>query len=655
MTMKRTIMTTLGLFFVGIILSGSGRAQAQEEPPATSASGDARFVHSTEQGPSQAFNRRWDGKRYDVGEFDLDLHTGLEKALLDLDLGDLRSTTERGALDFSWGSAVNLKGDFDRLVHREDFLLNGMVINNQWTPNTQASSPITFNAPGTGNVLKRDFQEESLNLSLPDHPEYRLFGGEWLQHQYGDRALTIDNVVYSQGVSNYTQQINAGVDADIIDKGQLYYEYVFRKFENNAPTFTGKNGFWPANDMTANKIAFRYNPSSSLSLAGGALERQRYSQFNGLTQYTYAGNLSAAYRPTKDLSLSARLYDRSVQNNPNAGFPGTSPGTAIDFLFLKGDFDARYTGIHNAVLNASYRPELTQRRNANQWAELFTDASNIVYQNVTIAANNTQANAAASQDTRHNLQGRITLQLPKDVELEFGEKYLIANAAAYENTPTLSNEPSVNITVPLPQRLIWTGNFTDSRSENQRCTMTNFKSTKDTFMTGMTWSEAKGRGSVGFFYTFEEGTDTINAWFGLSNSAQYYSAPNKNSFYTVSPLINAPAAPYNYKNHVLSVSATARPVEKLRLMGDVSYTDSEGTFLTSQVFDPYFTGAPGSTVQAFNPTDLRILRYGAHVNYELAKYVSARAGFRQSSWIDRIDSSNDGRESVYDLGVSAKF
>jgi len=644
--MKRTIMTTLGLLFVGIILSSSGRAQAQEEPATTSASGDARFVHSTEQGPSQAFNRRWDGKRYDIGEFDLDLHTSLEKALLDLELGDLRSTTERGALDFSWGSAVTLKGDFDRLVHREDFLFNGLVINGQWQP----SNAVTFKNPGISNVVKRDFQEESLDLSLPDHPEYRLFGGQWLQHQYGDRALTISNAVYSQGVDNYTREINAGVDADITDKGQLYYEYVFRKFENNAPTVASKTGFWPANDMTANKIAFRYNPSRSLSLAGGALERQRYSQYNGLTQYTYAGNLSAAYRPTKDISFSARLYDRSVQNNLKTGYPAappSSPGTAIDFLFLKGDFDARYTGIHNAILDASYRLESTQRKNAGQWVELFNDPKNIVYQDVTISANNTQSNAAAVQDTRHNFQGRITLQLPKDVELEFGEKYLMANRGAYENSPTLSNEPCVNITVPLPQRLIWTGDFTDSRSENQRSNLTNFKSTKDTFMTGLNWSEAKGRGSVGLFYTFEEGTDSINAWFGMSNTARGGN--------NVTPLINEPAAPYNYKNHVFSVSATAKPVQKLSVTGDASYTDSEGTFLTSQVFDPYFTSAPGSTFQSFNPTDLRILRYSARANYELAKYVTVKVGFRQSSWIDRIDSINDGRDSVYDLGVSAKF
>ncbi len=654
--MKRAIMTTLGLFCAGIILSSSSRVQAQEEPAATSASGEARFVHSTEQGPSQAFNRRWDGKRYDIGEFDLGLHTGLRKALLDLNLDDLRSTTEQGALDFSWGSSAILKGDFNRLAHREDFLQNGMVINNAWTPSTQATSATTFKNPNAENIVKRDFQEESLDLSLPSHPEYRLFVDQWMQQQYGARALTINNAVYSQGVNNYTREVSAGIDADITDKGQLYYQYVFQKFENNAPTVAGKNGFWPANDMTANKIAFRYNPSSSLSLAGGALERQRYSQYNGLTQYTYAGNLSATYRPTKDISLSARLYDRSVQNNQNAGFLGISPGTAIDFLFLKGDFDARYTGIYHTTLHASYKPELTQRRNANQWAELFMDASNIIYQNVTIAASNSQANAAASQDTRHNLQGRITLQLPKDVELEFGEKYLMANRAAYENAPTLSNEPSVDITVPLPQNLIWLGNFTDSRSKNQRSTMTNFKSTKDTFMTGLNWSDAKGRGSVGFFYTFEEGTDTIESWFGLSNTAAYHSAPNSGSPYNVSPLIHDPSAPYEYKNHVMSVSVMAKPYQKVRVTGDASYTDSQGAFLASQVFDPYFTGTgAGSTVQSFNPTDLRILRYSAHANYELAKHVTAKIGFRQSSWIDRINSSNDGRDSVYDLGVSAKF
>jgi len=119
----------------------------------------------------------------------------------------------------------------------------------------------------------------------------------------------------------------------------------------------------------------------------------------------------------------------------------------------------------------------------------------------------------------------------------------------------------------------------------------------------------------------------------------------------VTPLIHEAGAPYNYTNNVLTISATAKPVEKLTLAGDVSYTDSEGTFLTSQVFDPYFNGAAaGSTFQSFNPTDLRILRFGLNARYELSKRIALRAGYRHEAWVDRVDSTNDGRDDVFRPG-----
>jgi len=39
-------------------------------------------------------------------------------------------------------------------------------------------------------------------------------------------------------------------------------------------------------------------------------------------------------------------------------------------------------------------------------------------------------------------------------------------------------------------------------------------------MTGLNWSDAKSRGTLGLFYTYEQGTDTIDAWFGISNTAR---------------------------------------------------------------------------------------------------------------------------------------
>ncbi|MDD5629472.1 MAG: hypothetical protein PHU21_10440, partial [Elusimicrobia bacterium] len=460
--MKRALKTTLASASL-LILAGAPAARAQEEPAATSAYAEARFVHDTEQGPNQGLVRRWDGRTHDIGEFDFGLSTAWRKALLDFDLTGLRSRNEEGSLDFSWGGFFTLKGELSRLTHREPFQRNGVVFNNQWRPN-----PGTTFAPGIQltqkDAVQRDFQKEEIVVSMPQHPAYRLFAGQWEQHQYGSRAWSLSNKLYSQDVFNYTQEYHAGLDADISDKGQTYYEFAMRRFHNAAGTPATEQGLWPERNLTVNKIAVRYNPSEKLSLAAGALARQRHSQFNGETQFTYSAHLSAAYRPTKDLSASARVYGRALDTTQNDVFANGGGATVkpINYVFLNGDFDLRYTGIRHAVLTASYRPQLTNRQNSGLWNEVYAAAT---YQDGTTAR---QFNGPASQDIRHNLQGTIAMEFPYDVELELGYKYLAANAAAYENTPTASNSPSATLTVPLPQRLSLMARFEETNSRDQK-------------------------------------------------------------------------------------------------------------------------------------------------------------------------------------------
>jgi hypothetical protein len=604
-------------------------------------------VHNSPQG-NQGFVRMFDGDRYDIGELDVFDHSAWKSGLLNLNADDLRSGNENGDLDFSWGSAVSLKGDVDILTARTPFYAGGTIINNQWNPNPY-NYQYSTNTTNSQDYFKRNFQNEEITLSLPTHPEYRFFAGNWLVQDRGTQPQNASTgVEYQNNINRFTRENSLGLDGDISDKGQAYVEYSFRKFMDYSvgfPSTTLKTQPTklniPNQDVNSYKLAFRYNPSVNLSFAGSAITRARQNQFNGFTQFNYAGNLSTSYRPSKDLSLTARLYENAYQTHPNDGFSAGAGAIAddIDFLFLKGDFDARYTGLDNAVLTASYRPDYTRRSGAENWAINYSALS---YQTGVIIPANIQYMEPALENTNQNFQAGLTLNLPHDVELELSEHYLMANRAAYENQPTMSNEPSVTVTVPLPQRVNLMGSFTDSRSENTRSNNIDFMSVKDTVMTGLNWSDIKGRGSLGFFYTFEEGTDSMNAWYGGSSSAFAN--------------IYEPTAPYNYKNNVLTVNGTAKPIEKLSLNGNVSYTDSEGTFLTSQVFDPYFTGtSAGSTFQAWNPTDLRIVRFGVNAKYDLSKQIALRAGYRRQSWIDRFNSANDGRSDSFDLGFNAKF
>ena len=650
--MKRTLSVLSALISLAVMI-GAGRAQAQDLA-ATSANADLNLVHDTDQGPSQNFNRRWDGARYDGAQFDVGVHSGLGSALLDLDLNDLRSGEEGGKLELGLGSSVLLKGDFSTLTHRDGFLMNGLMINNQFVPDNNVTYAVGMST-GFAQEIKREYQEEELDLFLPETP-YRLFVGQWEQHEYGQTALALSNKVYSESVSNYTQQIYGGVDVDVSDKGQAYFEAAFRKYQDNASSNAYATrtanivGYQPNSDLTTNKVAFKYNPSGILSLAGSLVERQRFNRFNGLTQGSYAGNLSGSYRPTKDLSLTTRLYARGVQTTyvtPYAGAAG-APVEPIDFLFLNGDFDLRYTGYKNVVLSAGYRPQITTRSNTNQWGEVYTSTA-------FINGRSAGVNQPAGTDTRHNLSGKAIVALPNDVELELSENYVNANAEAYENTPTLAYVEGVSLTVPLPQNIAWMGALEDSYSQNTHSTFSNFKEKKDTLMTGLEWSDAKGRGSVGLNYAYERGTDSTDAYYSISGQG----VPITRGIAGPTLAVIESAAPYNFSNHVLSVNAMVRPIEKLHVNGNFSYTDSMGSFLTMAAFNQYLSGTQvggrWTTGQAFNPTDLLIVHWGVSANYQVSRFVTARAGMRYDSWIDRVNSANDGTNTVYDLGLDYKF
>jgi hypothetical protein len=657
MKMKRTLSILAVSFFTAVMI-GAGRAQAQVLDQ-TSAYGDARWVHNTDQGPSQNFDRRWDGKRYDDGEIDLGVHSGLKQALIDLDLNDLRSLEESGDLNVGLGSSVLLKGDFNRLTHRDGYLMPGMLLNNlqTWTPdnyiktNAGGGSDIST---GTAAQIKRDYQEEELVLSLPNHPNFRLFAGQWLQHEYGAQALVINSTLYSQGYQNYTHQVYGGLDADIGDKGQAYYQYGFQKFRNTGQNMqpiigaSWQQGAYQSNaDMTSNKVAFRYNPNKEVSLAGSLIDRNRYNQFNGLTQNSYAGNLSGSYRPSKDLSFTTRLYARAVQTGYRNQYQGTTnvPVAPINFLFLNGDFDLRYGGMKDILLSASYRPQVTTRSLTAGWSQVYpsTGFSN--------GFSNGGINAPASEDTRHNFIGSAKFELPSGAELELSENYLIANAEAYENIPTQSSIQGISLVIPVVRNVVWMGAVEDTNSKNVKSTFSNFSEKKDVVTTGVNWSDDKGRGTVGLNYQFEHGVDSINAFWGAT-SGQSSPIPAGGNVTAIEA-----NAPYNFTNHVLGVNAMVKPIAKLRVNGDVTYTDSQGAFLTQGVFESIPNiGVPGlQGNQAFNPTDLRILHWGVNASYELCKYTTARAGFRYESWGDRINSLNDGRNTVYDAGLDMKF
>jgi hypothetical protein len=668
--------------FIALLLGQARPVQAQDAPSgpvATTAEGDMRYTDINPQG-NQGHVREYDGNAYSMEEFDALLRGGWSNSLLDLGIKDANSRDDSGFLNFTYGSGINLKGNFEELTHREPLTQGGAVINNVWQPNTYFAMASTSPAFGQAG-FKRIFQNEEIELSLnglipgmpavPGIPGIRLYAGNWETTSRGNQAIIIGASPATtslgpvlEGIDRYTREDTFGLDLDVTDKGQVFLENAFRKFQDKSQTLTGYAPNVTAatltsaalnigqQDTTSNKVAFRYNVSNQLSVTGGASTRHRINEYNQMQQNNYSGNLSGSYQPSKDFSVTTRLYESASQTRDVNVYPGgtTAPTPALNFLFLKGDLDARYSGLSFATLTASYRPEYTHRANALNWVQALNTSAGlpVTYQNGIIQpGTGGLVNNVAADDTKHNLIGSITIKLPEDMEFELQDHYLKASAAAYENSVTLGNDQTGTLTVPLPENLYLTVSVENSQGENATSSLTTYRTKSDTYMTGMTWSDGKGRGSINFNYALETGQDTIDAWFGYTST-------------TVANDINAPGSEYNYKNNVLSVSATAKPIKKLTLTGNASYTDSQGAFLVAGIFDPYFqtsagVSPSGQTIQSLNPTDLRIVRWGVTARYELSKSVALRGSFRQESWIDRYNVANDGRASMFDLGLSAKF
>ncbi|MFI5360671.1 MAG: hypothetical protein ACHQ49_01775 [Elusimicrobiota bacterium] len=658
--MKRTLSVITALMSFAVMF-GAGRVQAQDLT-ATSANADGRFVHDTDQGPSQNLNRRWDGAKYDDATFDVGAHTGKGSTLLDFDVDNIRSTEESGNLDLSLGQQLLIKGDFSRLTHRDGYIANGMTINNNFLPSPYVGFAQGMST-GTAAAVKRDFQEEEIVLSLSRMSPYRLYLGQWEQHVYGNQGLVLNDKLYSQGMSNYNREIYGGIDADLSAKSQAYYEYGFRRYVNTGEDVPGiiigkawKDLNYQADtNVTNNKFAFKYNPYNSLSFAGSVVTRSRYNEGNGLTQNTYAGNLSSSYRPTKNLSMTARLYDRGVQTSYESTYSGNTntPAQPIDFLFLNGDFDIRYTGLDNIILAGGYRPSATLRNNSNAWAQVYPSTG---FLNGGVYGLSGGVNAPAGEDTRHNISGKATFELPQNVELELSENMLRANAAAYENTPTQSYAEMISLIVPLPQNVIWMGSAEQVNSKNTMATFSNFTEKKDTLLTSLTWSDSKGRGSLGLNYAFENGVDSIDAYWSATSGENPASGTKQGTVYTA---VLEPSAPYKFTNHVVSASAMLKPTSKFRINGNASYTDSQGLFSTQGAFNSLIpswgNNAPWVGAQYFNATDTRILHLGLDASYQLCKFVSARGGINYNDWVDRVNNANDGRNTVYNVGVDYKF
>lgn len=641
-------------FCVGCFMAGwTGVSWAAE------GGAEIRLVNIDERSNTQGFVREYDGSQIDVVgrqkdavETDIWLRTGFGNGLLDLGVKDINSSDESAFLDLVLGSYLSLNGNLDILTHRQAVTRNGTIIDGVWEPN----GTLTDLVSDQHLLYKRAEGEFRLRLAYPGHPSYRLVSTYWEEHEKGSRPLAYYNRVNHKkyvGVQNldrFTKDISAGVEADI-GKGGVTYDYTARRFDERASTidenYTGmKSGFEnkylkivPNQKMNRHRIGFRYRLSSSFFVAAGASSRKRDNELNDFKLRSYSGHLSMAYRPTKNLRITGRFYDRIVQIDERTNFEDYDH-EALDFYSLKADIKARYTGVDHAVFTLGYKPEHTYRRHTKDATEHFMNDA--TYLDGTFVAAETHENKVESKDTKHKFHAGAGIELPMDAELDLNYDLLLANRPAYESSPTNSHDRGIMLTVPCPQGYTLMAGWDNHSSENKEASFTNYKRSLNRFLVGAQWVEKKGRYTAGINYGLEDGKDKIDVYWGDTNTGYGCGGACQ--------LRYEAGTPYEYKNSVLSGNVNANLSKGINVSVNSSYATSKAAMVTTKVDD-------GTTVNIpkVNPTDIRMFKWGVSVGYEITKDVTARMGYYQDHWMDKYDDRNDGRANVAELALSAKF
>ncbi|MBI4376169.1 MAG: hypothetical protein HY549_06925 [Elusimicrobia bacterium] len=618
----------------------------------------ARLVDIETRGESQQMVREYDGRQGDVLELDGWVSGSYGgRASLDLGLFRLNSADESGFLELRGSDWLGVDSSFGIMTHRQPYVYSGMIENNLWkrnfliTPRNYAGEPLLF---------KRYESVARMRLNLPDQPNYRLFFGYWQEQERGATSLAYRNnsaFLTRQNLDRFTRDYSVGVAADMADGGAAY-EFTRRKTADYAaapidPSYTGSKNEHPNWELTWNPnlyvdkhdLTFRYPFAHSLQVAGGATGLRRSSNINGYRAETVAGNVGLSYQPVRDMSMSARLYQRMTVNRENTGFAAWQSAELplIDFNQYKGDFRIRY-GLRRATLSAAYKSEYTRRRHTDMAVERFTRSA--TYQDGVFHPAEFATNDVQREDIKHRVELEADIELPYHADLGLAYKLLKANRSVFENSPTIGHTGSAKVEVPLREAVIHAG-YEGLYEKAQDSAYSNFRQRLDRLTAGADLSLLQGRASAGTFYAYERGRRYIDAWFGSTN-VTYLGT-------TVTNLIHEPNSLYEYRNHVLNAHAMGQLPLKLTADADLTYTRSRADWMVTQI-DEFFTGSEaGKFLTNFNPTRIDIVRWGLGLAYEIRSDISARVSYYQDAWFDRFDDTLSGRASFTQLAINARF
>lgn len=653
-SMIRCIMTVL-------IVGASGLSARAEGGTTATYTAGARYVDLDFKN-SRGLVQEYNGKYYYVGHGDVSVSNQGSRGLFDISVNDIGSIEENAALRLDTAGGLRILGSYDVISHRQPYFNNTTLVNGVVTVNPY----MNFKAPRDDNSLfKRRESLLSAGYVSPTDSAKFLTLEYWMVNKKGDQSYRYSTSNVAEAfVDNTKQDITLSGGTSVGERSAVSLDLIRSEFKDEAAlTYVGTTMVKPSlgrQQMGAAELKWRCEPSKKLALTGAFTARERVNLVNQYKTEAAVGTVNASYKATSKLSLTGRAYVRAVQVDENIGFRSFTSGTAntseFDKNTLRGELQANYQALEKMRLKAGYKMQLDHRRDAPE--EVFTGAA--TYTDGFHAAASTQRNAVAREDTKHTFNVMIEGELPGGIEADAGVKRLIANRAAFENTPTWKDEAEVGLMALLPGHVDVWARYGYTMERNAKSQLMFYSSKGHVYRAGVDW-EMNSKASVGADMSYDVQRYHQVAYFGTNNTI----TSGTRTTDATGRLPRLPLLNHTENSTVGGHTRFTLPAGFVALFNG-SYSVMKGVSslnLTSDQLTAYNVAAAigitpvGTNVGDLAPINIHVARGTAALEFtpEKFKNLTARASYSVDDWVDKYDTSNSGRASIAQVGASMKF
>ncbi len=652
-----------------LILAAAIPAHAQ-----TTGTYGVRYIGQNNHG-NRSMVQEYDGRQRGGAEADVSLVSQGSNSYVDILLNGVNGPNENGYFDLNLGAYVSVKGKFTSFTHRQQNMPYGVIINgkliNSFDTNTALNAsliPTATDYTDPSNLFfNRKETELNVTYTLPNAPETKVTAGLWQEDETGQilaRESTAGtsssvNQVRNANMERQTRDISLGLTSSFGDSA-FSIDKTERDFKDEASTVAANYGklVRPATPRTVMQVSdLRFRTNIGVVPVTAALSaRSRTNEHTNYTSNAYAATLAGAYKPLKNLYLTAKVYGRvtSVSESLTPGATTTfddrglalgtdhGPEDSIDHTNLVGNLKARYEFSDKLSFNAGYTYENNHRRNAG--TEAYT--STVTYQDGSYA-DGTEYNAYAVRDTRNIVSAGLDATLPFDAELGIGYTKTMANKAVFESLATDSDQGTASLLIPLPYKLTLAGAADYTVENNKKSHLTDSRMHQYGYRSSLEW-EASSKVSAGVDYAYDNTSYHSEGWFGSSDT------PAAGAILVNQ--IHSPGMLYRYRNNMYGYHGSVKLDKSFRLDGSGTYTISRGAIPVN--LQPFRITTPVAVaVTNLGPSNVRIASANVGLKYFPAAYkdLTARLGYSRSQWVDKVYSGNSGWVNSVDASVSAKF